>query len=739
MLPPPLPPAAALKPLNAATAPLAKAPPPGGASSTLPPPLPTPASAPITAPAPKPITAPAPAAIAPAAPRPPASPAAPVTQPPTAPRASVPAVQQPPPPAPPVDDVPSVAQAQEWVGLLDTLLEHRRKHEHLKQREKNLENAEKHRTVPNLNRRPEADTTAMLAATRTEINTLQQSIQTLAERFAISMKAMQVHTTVASTNRTEAGTSLVTTSVPALAGIGPESISQMLSLENTVSKMQSELKLIEAEMASVGDNAKETAKSKEEVRGVKEGLRKEVENRAKEVGEVKKEATAANDKLGEMKRELEGMKMDVGNAYRGLGETKQEVGKVKSQQEMLRAAVERVEQELGDAQKWHGDASVEVERQFKALKQEIAQLRARVQEKGGPEERTKSGKREREASASVPSADAMDVDEVRPVKRVRLSVASAPEDEEPLPAGLTQDIGGPSNERLKEMVDQVQDYIATLENEMVQHHTDTRELLEEFAERIGWEPAALSRGFGAEPAASTRAESAPPPKSPSKLATASGVRSSAPPDISAERTTIIKPSLETLEEGEVASPQELGTDALAPVRKDVENIMEQLLQLWAAKGQWPEIIGRNLAAASGAESLDQVWEKTKTSSGANGLKQVNGTGAHKGQEDVMALVKSMQAEQAKMAQRMADMEVKTSRVEAEKEVMRTKIAEQEKEMNELRSILNDAFKPTNSANEIVDYAVRTDSTPLQQEVEGIKHLAEILPSLLKLADVSAKS
>ncbi|KAG9121296.1 hypothetical protein FRC07_002787, partial [Ceratobasidium sp. 392] len=730
MPPPPLPLGAVSQPLGAAATPLGKAPPPPvGRPPSLPPPPHAPAStpAPNTPTTAAPATAtPAPATAAPATrviihtrptsavvtpvtttatgsttPRPPASPAVSTMQPPPVPRppapvpvpASASAMQQPASPATSVKDVPSVAQAQEWVSLLDTLLEHRRKSEHLQRKIKNLEGAERHRTIPNSSRRIEGDLDTMLASSRTELNQLQESVQSLSERFAVSMKVMQVSAPPTSTTGTGKSTLLVTSSVPALPGLGPEWMSQMLTLENNVSKMESELKLIEAEMASVVDNAKEVAKSKEEVRTVKEGLRRESENRAKEVGEVKKEAMTAKDMVGEMKRELEGMKMDVGNAYRGLGETKQDVSKLKTQQDTLRTSVERVELALTQGR---GGSSAQVEQ----LRQEVVQLKTMAEElrqeierlKGGTEERAKSGKREREVSA--PSGDAMDVDEVRPIKRVRLSVASAPlEEGELLAAAPTLDAGGPSNERLKELIDQVQEYVYTLESEMVQHHTDTREQLEEFAERIGWEPVVYSGDPNAEPVASTsgagRSESAPPAASSPKAASTSKARSSAPPEISSEGTTIAKPKLATVQEDTAVVTGSREANTIAAVRQDLDNVMEQLLGLWAAKGLWPEIIGKNLAAASGTESLEQVWDKvagaTKITPAVNGMKQVNGTGTHKpvGQtDDVMALVKNMQAEQAKMAQRMAEMEAKSARVEAEKETMRVKLAEQDKELKE---------------------------------------------------------
>ncbi|KAG9087546.1 hypothetical protein FS749_002849 [Ceratobasidium sp. UAMH 11750] len=686
MPPPSLPLGATSQPLGAVATPLGKAaPPPSNRPPSLPPP-------PIPLP-----PAPAPTATASKTQLPPVPLTVPTMQPPPAPRASAPTAQQPTSPVAPVKDAPSAAQAQEWVGLLDTLLQHRRRYEHLKQRIRNLEEAEKHRTIPNSNRRSEADPSTMLASTRAEVNQLQQSVQTLSERFAVSMKVMQVAPTPSATGK---GTSPVTSGIPALSG-GLESMAQILSLENNVSKMQSELKLVEAEIAAVAGNSKESARSKDEIQSVKDGIRKEVENRAKEVGEVRQEATTAKAEVGAIKVELEGMKLDVTNAYRGLGEVKQEVGKLKAQQDMHRAAVERVEQELGDVQKERADTSVEVEQQFNALKREVTQLKAMTGElkleieqlKKGGEERAKRKKREREAPA--PTSDAMDVDEARPIKRVRLSLASAaPEDEEPLPPVLTQDIGGPSNERLKEIVDQLQDYMGTLESEMVQHHADTREQLEEFAERIGWEPVVYPGHPNAEPVESTsgagRAESAPPAASSSKPAPASGMRSSAPPDVSPERMAVAKPALATVEEDKQSGPHE--ADTLATVRKDLDNVMEQLLGLWAARGLWPGIVGKNLAAVSGVNSLEQVWEKvagaTKTSAGVNGMKRINGTGTHKGQaegesSDVMALVKSMQAEQAKMAQKVAEMEAKSKQAEAEKEAMRTKLVDQEKELKEV--------------------------------------------------------
>ncbi|KAG9080762.1 hypothetical protein FRC06_006191, partial [Ceratobasidium sp. 370] len=654
MPPPPLPLGATSQPLGAAATPLGKAPPP---PSSRPPSLP-----PLPLPPPPPASASTASTMQP----PPVSPTVPTMQPAPVSHASVLAAQQPPSPAPSVKDVPSVAQAQEWVSLLDTLLQHRRKYEHLKQRIKNLEEMDKHRTIPNSNRRLERDPSTMLASTRAEVDQLQQSVQTLSERFAVSMKAIQV----VAAPTTRKGNLPATPSVPVLSSDGPESIAQILSLENSVSKMQSELKLVEAEVAAVASNWQESARSKDEIQSVKEGIRKEAENRVKEVGEVRQEAAAARVEIGAMKLDLEGMKMDVTNAYRGLGEAKQEMGKVKAQQDTLRAAVERVEQELGDAQKERADASVEAKQQFSELKQEVGRLKATMEElkleieqlKKGGEERAKRRKREREVPA--PTDDAMDVDETRPIKRVRLSVASvAPEDEEPLPPAFTQDIGGPSNERLKEVVDQLQDYMGMLENEMVQHHTDTRERLAEFAERIGWEPVVHPGRPNAEAAASTsgagRAESAPPTVSSSKPAPASGMRSSAPPEVSPERKTITKPTLATVEEDKRAGPHE--ADTVATVRRDLDNVMEQLLGLWAARGLWPEIIGKNLAAVSEVESLEQFWEKvaggTKTGAGVNGVKQINGTGTHKGQveggsSDVMTLMKSVQAEQAKMAQRM---------------------------------------------------------------------------------------
>ncbi|KAG8707881.1 hypothetical protein FRC08_000231 [Ceratobasidium sp. 394] len=224
------------------------------------------------------------------------------------------------------------------------------------------------------------------------------------------------------------------------------------------------------------------------------------------------------------------------------------------------------------------------------------------------------------------------------------------------------------------------------------------------------------------------------------------MRSSAPPDVSPERMAVAKPALATVEEDKQSGPHE--ADTLATVRKDLDNVMEQLLGLWAARGLWPGIVGKNLAAVSGVNSLEQVWEKvagvTKASAGVNGMKRINGTGTHKGQaegesSDVMALVKSMQAEHAKMAQKVAEMEAKSKQAEAEKEAMRTKLVDQEKELKELRSILDDAFKPRNSLNETVDPATRIETTPLQREVEGIKQLAAILPTLLRLTDTSATS
>ncbi|KAG8747396.1 hypothetical protein FRC10_001067 [Ceratobasidium sp. 414] len=743
MPPPPLPLGAAAQPLGAAAAPLGKAPPPPSSRPPSLPPPPPPALTPTPAtttiqPPPIPLTVP-------------------IIQPPPVPRASV---QQPQSPVSSVKDAPSVAQAQEWVRCVeDCSVDLWLSPGHFvatpaqvrAPQTKNQESGGSGKTP----KRSEGDPSTMLASTRAEINQLQQSVQTLLERFAVSMKVMQV-ATASSTPGTGKSTLPVTPSIPALPG-GSESLSQILSLENSVSKMQSELKLVEAEVVAVASNSRESARSKEEIQSVKEGIRKEAEDRAKEVGEIRQGAAAARAEVRTMKLDLEGMKMDVTNAYRGLGEAKQEVGKVKTQQDMLRAAVERVEQELGDVQKGQVDTSVEAERQFNELKQQVGQLKATMEElrleiehlKKGGEERAKRRKREREVPA--PTSDAMDVDETRPIKRVRLSVASvAPEDEEPLPPALTQDISGPPNERLKELIDQIQDYMGMLENEMVQHHTDTRERLEEFAERIGPEPVVHFGQPDAEHAASTsgaeRAESAPPAASSSRPALASGMRSSAPPDVSSERKAITRPTLATVEEGKRAAPHEV--DTIATVRRDLDNVMEQLLGLWAAKGLWPEIIGKNLAAGSEAGSLEQVWEKiaraTKTGAGVNGMKQVNGTGTHKGQvedgpSDVIALVKSMQAEQAKMAQRVAEMEAKSRRAEAEKEAMRTQLVGQEKELKELRSILDDAFKPGNSLNEILDHAARTETTPLQREIAGIKRFAAILPSLLQLVETSAMS
>jgi hypothetical protein len=548
----------------------------------------------------------------------------------------------------------------------------------------------------------------MLAGARAELDQAQKSIKTLLERFAVSMKILHMSAVPSTAGRETSAPAVV--HLAATPGKDPEAITLARSLANDLSKIQSELKLVEAEVGGVFELRKETEKTKEDVRGVKEEIRKDGQDRARELDDVRKQAAAAKTEVGTMKHDLEGMKLDVGNAYRGLGETKQEMGKLKAQQELLRATVEKVEQELGDVQEERGEVSVETEKQLGEVRKEIGQLRQMMGEfkqdterwKKEVEERAATAKRDR--SDSAPAGDAMDLDEPRPTKRVRLNVPvrAQSHEEAPLPPALTQDIGGPSNKRLKELYDKLEDYVATIESEIAQNHTDVSERLDQFAEHMGLAPIIDSGDTSAEGVASTsaagRSESAPPALSP-KSSRAGGMRSSAPPDVSTQRTKSAGSQLTTLKEGEVAAEVE----TMLTLRRDLDAVMAQFLDFWAAKGQWPDIVGKNLATAMGVQSLEQVWHKmaeaTKSTAQKanpnpnrpemNGAKRVNGTGSHKaeamegGTSDVMALVMGMQAEQAKMAKRMEEMEAKSRQSDQEKEALRVRLAEQDKELGEV--------------------------------------------------------
>ncbi|QRV72531.1 cingulin [Ceratobasidium sp. AG-Ba] len=617
-----------------------------------------------------------------------------------------------------------VEQAEEWIRIVNLLV-----HE-MKKRDVTRQLLARYEARPD----PSPKILDEITNERAIVTMCEANIRMYTQQFARCLASMHASASSASG---VANTLSVTSGAPAFAELDPEVAAKILALEDQVSQIRSELVKFDSTIATSTGLAKDDTKGND-IQSVKDGIRQEAESRAKDIGTIKSDTAVTKSEVGTLKMDVEGMKMEVAKAYKGLGESKTEVGKLKVQQDMLRATMERIEQELADVQKERGDTSVEVQRQFKSLKREIEQLKTKLnanemepgQVQDVDQERKKAAKREREPSA--PSGDGMDVDEAPPVKRVRLNLTAAgTEPTEVFPPEMAEYIGGPSNEQLKELIDKLQDHIALLEGEIGENHIEISEQVRELQHYVGLESVFHAEGAEAEPAG--RSGSAPPAAS-SQNAAAAGVRSSAPPEVSLELAASTRPVLKAVSKDKSAVSQQIET--FVTLRRDTDRVMEQLLAMHSAQGLWPDIVARNLVA-SGTDSLTQLWDtmakanETRTGIAA-GSKQANGD-SPLGMQD-KDTIKSLQTELA---------ELKASRIKEAAELkatiadLRKEHAETKTELQELRSIIEEALTPGNSTNPLARIA-QTDSTSVVPEILALRELASIMPILLKMAGKSGQ-
>ncbi|QRV87403.1 hypothetical protein RhiJN_15421 [Ceratobasidium sp. AG-Ba] len=194
----------------------------------------------------------------------------------------------------------------------------------------------------------------------------------------------------------------------------------------------------------------------------------------------------------------------------------------------------------------------------------------------------KAEKREREHTAS--SGDAMGEDEVRPVKRVRLSLApEVTEQVEVFPPEITQDINGPSNERLKELIDQLYDHIALLKDEISENNAQVSKQVQELQDRVGLESTFCVGAAESQPAG--RSGSAPPLASCLPAVAIGGVQSPAPPKISLELASDTQPAICTTVEDKVIL-QKTQEDTINSLRAEIAEIKAtkaQEVAEWEAK------------------------------------------------------------------------------------------------------------------------------------------------------------
>ncbi|QRV87419.1 cingulin [Ceratobasidium sp. AG-Ba] len=618
-----------------------------------------------------------------------------------------------------------VEQAEEWIRIVNLLI-----HE-MKKRDVTRQLLARYEARPD----PSPKILDEITNERAIVALCEANIRMYTQQFARYLASM--HASASSASEV-ANTLSVSSGAPAFAELDPEAAAKILALEDQVSRIRSELVKFDSTIVTSTGPAKDDTKGND-IQSVKDGIRQEAESRAKDIGTIKSDTAVTKSEVGTLKMDVEGMKMEVAKAYKGLGESKTEVGKLKVQQDMLRATIERIEQELADVQKERGDTSVEVEREFESLKREIEQLKAKLnademepgQVQDVDQERKKAAKREREPPA--PSGDGMDVDEAPPVKRVRLSLTAAgTEPTKVFQPEMAEDISGPSNERLKELIDKLQDHIALLEGEMGENHIEISEQVRELQHYVGLEPIFHVEGAEAEPAG--RSGSAPPAASSSQNAAAVSVRSSAPPEVSLGLATSIRPALKTVSEDKSAVSQQIET--FVTLRRDTDRVMEQLLAMHSAQGLWPDIVTKNLIA-SGTNSLTQLWDtmakanETRTGIAA-GSKQANGDSPLGMQNE--DTIKSLQAELA---------ELKATRIKEAAELkatiadLRKEHAETKTELQELRSIIEEALTPGNSTNPLARVA-QTDSTSVVPEILALRELASIMPILLKMTGKSGQ-
>lgn len=545
-----------------------------------------------------------------------------------------------------------------------------------------------------------------------------KEMEIIAERFTASMALLNMPANPPPPAGREA------TPVPAMVGgvalqskDAEEALNLARSLANELSKLQSELKLVEAEAEGIAGLRKDVEKVKEEAGAMREEVRKEGEARAREVGEVKKEsvvaklqAATAKNEAEAARKEVDAVKKEAANVGLGLGEVQRVVGELKQ-------GLAQIGEERGD---FLGQL-IEVRQGVGGVRQEIEEVRQEMGRlKKEAEERSAaavSGKRDR--NRATPAGDTMDVDEgSRPAKRTRLddpaqpspiSVSqSAPTLLAPPPGTDSTTLASGSgllHRKLEERIVALEEYVTAMENEFIQLGVDVRERLDEFAEHVGLEPGGTMRGAtsGAGDMAA-RSESAPPKSSPTINGVA-GMRSSAPPAVSPTRAKLPDSPLQNVAEASANSvhKDEEVYELLAGLRNDLGDTQLQMLKLWRAEDEWPAAVGRNLNAALGVKSIEEVWhkaaevaraatqtvDKPNSQPAVNGAKPVNGHAivpGHKeeggigdGASDTLALVRGLKEE-------MREMRARVERSEAECNALRVQQAEQRKILVQVRDL-----------------------------------------------------
>ncbi|KAF8607868.1 hypothetical protein BDV93DRAFT_603632 [Ceratobasidium sp. AG-I] len=783
MPPPPLPLGAIPPmPLGHVPSPLGLVPPPGQAPPPVNRPPPPPANVPPALPPPPPPPPPAAAAKAPLPP--------PILLPAPSP-VPTPAPKVPPSPVMKDKETPTVGQPEGWIGLLDTLLKQRHTYEVRKKQVAYLEQKEK----AQVNRaaagaragQPVNEAGVSLVAARDMADRTRKEMEAVSERFAASMALLNVPANPPTAAREP-------TPAPAMVGgtaLPNKEVEEMMSLArslaNEISKLQSELRLVEAETEGISGLRKDVEKVKEEARDLKEDVKKEGETRAREVGEVKKEAVVAKLQAGTAKNEVEAARKVAEAVQKELAganieETQRVLGELRhGLEQMVQEQGEFVGQ-LGEVRQGIGGVRQEIEE----VKQEIGRLKKEAEERSAA---TASGKRNR--NQETPTGDGMDVDDAsRPAKRTRLDESaqppplsasqSAPTLLAPPPAAEpttpTPSSTGLSHRKLEERIVTLEEYVTDMENQYIQLGTDVREQLEEFAEHIGLDPdnlpGGMARGASASDVgdATARSESAPPKLSP-RSSRVAGTRSSAPPAVSPTRANFPESPLQTVAEAsEVAAASASVTqvngvlgeedvyDSLSGLRSDLGNTQLQILKLWRGEGEWPAAVARNLNAALGVKSIEEVWtkaaevarasyqdmDKTMNQPRTNGAKAVNGHTVHGHMEEdepgdseseTLILVKSLKEEMREMRERM-------ERSEKERDALRAQQAEQHKILLHVQSVIETLPKPGNeylSQEYLLKDTVQHGTSPAQADLAALRQLASVIPSLLHLAGISAEN
>lgn len=461
-----------------------------------------------------------------------------------------------------------------------------------------------------------------------------------------------------------------TPSAPLSSKDAEQALGLVRELSDRVSKIDSEIKLVEAEIA----NMAELKKAGEEARTVRAVVRKEVEERIKAVDDVKKDIKVLGDEVGRVKAEFDRTREDlVGNngglaqvqrdvqalrdkqAQLGLDAVKQDVKDVKVAAESTKGDLQGVKTELGGLSRDLGVVRAEVDKLKKEVSEKVAAAPTPTSATFGP------GKRDRNGVGRGVSLDAMDVDDVpRPVKRARLSGVPAPDAPQPaVPLGSPAIIvpQGPTTSEMLNRIIEVEDALQSLENEVVQIGADVKDRLDEFAVRLG---IPLDEDVVYEiiddVQTGTRSESAPPGSSP-KINIVRAGRSSAPPEITAAGPISRRPSLAAVPE----APG--GEDAVSMLRHDLDSLMGQMVKLWGSEGDWPATINKNLCKALGVESLD-MWVKKEDTERAMSLsppasapKPVNGGAVKEEVEGSLgSILKSIREDQASMREEMEKMQ-----------------------------------------------------------------------------------